>query len=308
MKTPLQNLFEIQVKALTGFNFQDFVVKVFQYKYGETAFTDIRPQKDKGNDGIIETEKRVIACYGPEETQNTSKRQKDFAKKAKADYLQYQLHWEMNYPNWSIVINHKIDPNYDSIVKKMSTKATVIGISQLLVIIDNLKNYQRRKLGLYLNIGKEYLASEYLQHFLDDLLNETTTPSSNIKYDLKSHVSLSLKFKLNFNDNDLSEANIEYEHLAESGGLKNVENLFSAYDDEEIDKMKNRIIYDFCHLTKGKFKHRLQQLTEHYLTRYSVDKDDDYLYLIRAVLIYLFEQCLLGNKIEKEKDNDFTTS
>src|SRR5690606_8952641 len=152
MNTPLQNRFETQLKALTGFDFQDMVIKIFQMKYGETGFTDIRPQKDKGNDGIVEIEKRIIACYGPEETQNTAKRQKDFKTKAKGDFEQYKTHWQAQYPNWSIVINHKIDPQYDKVVKGLNDQSTVVGISQLLTMIANLKNHQRRQLGVHLRI------------------------------------------------------------------------------------------------------------------------------------------------------------
>ena len=117
MNTPLRNRFEMQLKSLTGFDFQDVAVKIFQLKYGVTGFTDIRPQKDKGCDGIVESEKRVIACFGPKETPNTNKRQQDFEDKANGDFQQYKSYWQAQYPNWSIVINHKIDPHYDKIVK-----------------------------------------------------------------------------------------------------------------------------------------------------------------------------------------------
>ena len=69
--------------------------------------------------------------------------------------------------------------------------------------------------------------------------------------------------------------------------------------DEDFEKLKHRIKYDYTNKS-GDFKTRLQQLTEKYLGKYSSENDDDYLYYIRAVLIYLFEQCLIGNKIKGE--------
>ena len=96
---------------------------------------------------------------------------------------------------------------------------------------------------------------------------------------------------------EIKEAISEFEFLAESGALKLVDDMISCYDDEEMDRMKHRILYDYDNQTNGDFKTRLKQLSEYYLSKFSSDNDDDYLHYIRAVLISLFEQCLIGNKI-----------
>ncbi len=301
MNTPLQNRFETQLKALTGFDFQDMVIKIFQMKYGETGFTDIRPQKDKGNDGIVESEKRIIACYGPEENQNTAKRLKDFETKAKGDFEQYKTHWQAQYPNWSIVINHKIDPQYDKVVKGLNDQSTVVGISQLLTMIANLKNHQRRQLGAHLRIEAEFFSSEYLREFLDDLLQASEIKDTSILYDKKGYVPPRKKMELNYGSSEIQDAINEFEFLSESGVLKQVDDMMSCYEDEEIDRMKHRILYDYSNQTNGSFKERLKQLSEFYLGKYSSNNDDDYLHYIRAVLINLFEQCLIGFKTEQEQ-------
>lgn len=206
MNTPLRNRFETQLKTLTGFDFQKIVVNIFQLRYGETGFTDIRFQKDKGNDGIVEIEKRIIACFGPEEIHSTNRRQKAFEKKAKEDFFQYQTHWQKQYPNWSIVVNHKIDPQYDVIVKKLSKNATVVGLNQLLTMIDNLKNHQKRQLGTHIRIESEFFSSEYLRDFLDDLLKESEIKSTNIQYDKKNYIPPQEKIEINFDKIDIQEA------------------------------------------------------------------------------------------------------
>lgn len=301
MNTPLRNRFEMQLKSLTGFDFQDVVIKIFQFKYGETGFTDIRPKKDKGCDGIVEGEKRIIACYGPEETQNTYKRQKHFEDKAKGDFGLFQIYWQNQYSDWSIVINHKIDPHYDKIVKDLSSNATVIGLGQLLSMIENLKNHQRRKLGLYLKIESEFLISDYLGGLLEDLLSESQITEDSIKYDIAKRAKTKEKIALNYDRSDIDDAINEYGLLAEIGAFKQVDDLMFGYDDEEIDRMKHRIVYDYINLTNGNFKTRLKQLSEYYLAKYSSNNDDDYLLYIKAVLINLFEQCLIGIKTEQEK-------
>lgn len=301
MNTPLQNRFETQLKALTGFDFQNMVIKIFQMKYGETGFTDIRPQKDKGNDGIIESEKRIIACYGPEETQNTNKRQKDFEAKVKNDFKQYQTHWQAQYPNWSIVINHKIDPQYDKIVKGLNDHSTVVGIGQLITMIENLKNHQRRQLGAHLRIETEFFSFEYLRDFLDDLLKASEIRDTSVLYDKKGYIPPGKKMELNYSSAEIQDAINEFEFLSESGALKQVDDMMSCYEDEEIDRMKHRILYDYSNYTNGSFKERLKQLSEFYLGKYSSNDDDDYLHYIRAVLIKLFEQCLIGFKTGQEQ-------
>ncbi|MEX2567140.1 MAG: hypothetical protein WD431_14445 [Cyclobacteriaceae bacterium] len=298
MNTPLQNRFETQLRSLTGFDFQDMVIKIFQMKYGETGFTDIRPQKDKGNDGIVESEKRIIACYGPEETQNTAKRQKDFEAKAKGDFEQYKTHWETQYPKWSIVINHKIDPQYDKIVKELSSNGTVIGLSQLLTIIDNLKNYQKRQLGSYLKIDKELFATDFLGEILEDMLKEDEDLTITTPYQPKGIIEIGEKILNNFNKEEIDEVKSEYESILLEGIFNQVNNLLYGYEDSEIVKIKRRIIYDYTHKSNGNFNGRLEQLTNLYLEKYSSERDDDYLYYVRGLLLYLFEQCLIGIKTQ----------
>jgi len=301
MNTPLRNRFEVQLKSLTGFDFQEIVVEIFQMKYGETGFTDIRPQKDRGCDGIIESEKRIIACYGPEETRNTKTRQKGFDDKAKGDFNQYQTHWQAQYPNWSIVINHKIDPQYDKIVKRLSANATVIGLNQLLSMIEILKNHQRRRLGGNLRIDSELLASDYIGKILEDLLKEDEDIEIKTDYNPKDLIEIVDKIELNFKIEDIDDAKEEYESFLIDGLFILIHSLLYGYEDQEIKRIKRRAIFDYTHKSNGIFKERLNQLTYLYLEKYSSENDDDYLYYIRGILLYLFEQCLIGVKTKKEK-------
>ncbi|MBI5676259.1 MAG: hypothetical protein HZC48_10620 [Nitrospirae bacterium] len=296
MNNPLRNRFELQIKALKGFDFQDFIIELFLLKYGEKGFTVLRKQKDKGCDGIINDEKRVIACYGPG-TNNQNK----FNKKADDDFKDFQENWHITYPNWMFVVNQEISPAYESKIKSLKSDALLLGLKQILFIVEGLKNYQRRKLAEYLKIETEFISSDYLAEILEDLLKGSETALDNIKYDTKGRINTEEKIAINYDKSDIEEAISEYGLLMESGSLKVVNDLLFGYEDEEIDRMKHRILYDYVNLTSGNFKTRLKQLTEHYLVKYSSEKDDDYLHYIRAILIHLFEQCLLGNKTRQEK-------
>ncbi len=295
MNDPLRNRFELQMKSLKGFDFQDFIIKLFLLKYGETGFTVLRQKKDKGCDGIINDEKRVIACYGPE-----NNNQRKFNKKADDDFKDYQENWQINYPDWMFVINQEISPAHESKIKSLKSDAPLLGIKQILSIVEGLKNYQKRNLAEYLKIESDFISSDYLGEILEDLLKDSETAPDNIKYDREGRIGTEEKIEINYDESDIEEAINEYSLLLENGALKRVTDLLFGYEDEEIDKMKHRILYDYNNLTSGNFKARLKQLTEHYLAKYSSENDDDYLHHIRAVLIHLFEQCLIGRKTKQE--------
>lgn len=299
MNTPLRNRFEIQIKSLKGFDFQDFIIELFLLKYGAEGFTVLRRKKDKGCDGIINQEKRVIACYGPE-----NNNQKKFDKKAEDDFEDFQNNWEHDYPDWMFLINQEISPAQEAKIKSLKSDAPLLGIKQLLRIVEDLKNYQRRKLGLYLKIEEEFLSADYLGEVLDDLLKGSAIANDNIKYDGADRIKFEEKLVINYHEADVQGALNEYGYFAENGVLNEITNILYGYEDEEIDRLKHRILYDFNSKTNGIFKIKLMQLSEYYLVKYSNPNDDDYLYYIRAILIHLFEQCLIGLK----NSNDITSS
>lgn len=296
MNSPLKNRFELQIKALEGFGFQDFVVELFLHKYGATGFTVLRRKKDKGCDGIVNEENRVIACYGPAKND-----QKKFDKKADEDFADFTSNWQSSHPNWTFVVNQEVTPAQEKKIKNLKSDASILGIRQVLSIIEGLQNYKRKKLAEYLKIEPEFIGSDYVGEMLDDLLKGSSIAATSIKYDKNGRVNLGEKISLNFDGTDIDEAINEYGSFAENGALSAVSDLLSGYEDEEIDRLKNRILYDYSNLTNGAFKTRLKTLSEHYLNKYSNEKDDDYLFYIRAVLVLLFEQCLIGAKTHHEK-------
>jgi len=293
MNEPLQNRFKLQIEALGGFDFQDFVVELFLLKHGSTNFTVLRKKKDKGCDGVIVSDKRVIACYGPVENN-----QKKFDKKADEDFEDFVNNWQSQFPNWMFVVNHDVTPAQISKIEKLKKETPLIGIKNILSIISELDNYKKRKLAKYLNIEADFIAKDYLREILDDLLKNSSSDEPRKAY-LKP-VYFTDKVKLNFNASDVQGILIEYGLVAEY--FADIEGLINGYEDDEIDRIKHRIITDFAQ-TQGKLKGRLGTLTKQYLAKYSSDADDDYKFYIRALLIYIFEQCLIGSKTGKENDS-----
>ena len=292
MNDPLHNRFKMQIKALNGFDFQDFVMELFLLKHGTTNFTVLRKIKDKGCDGVIVTEKRVIACYGPEENI-----QKKFEKKADEDFEDFINNWQTQYPNWMFVVNHDVTPLQISKIESLKKKTPLLGIKNILSIIEELDNYKKRKLAKYLKIENDFIAKDYLREILDDLLKNSASDEPRKAY--VKPIYFTDKVKLNFDAADVEDVLNEYDLVYEY--FFDIEGLIYGYEDDEIDRIKHRIVTDFAQ-TKGEFKERFESQTNLYLSKYLSEADDDYKFYVRALLIYIFEQCLIGSKTDKEKE------
>lgn len=296
MNSPLLNNFKIQIEALTGFDFQDFMVELFLLKYGATGFTVLRQKKDKGCDGVIVSEEQVIACYGPVESN-----QKKFDKKAEEDFEDFQTNWQSKFQNWMFVVNHDVTPAQINKIESLKKRTPLVGIKGILTVIDELDGFKKRKIGKRLNIDIEFFAMDYLKEILYDLLINSSNNEPRKEY--SKPLFITDKVKLNFGVADVQNVLDEYNVLAEY--FSDIQDLIYGYEDDEIDRIKHRIITDYSQ-TSGAFKDKLNTLTKLYLTRYSTEEDDDFRFYVRALLIYIFEQCLIGNKTETE--NDTTTS
>ena len=78
-----------------------------------------------------------------------------------------------------------------------------------------------------------------------------------------------------------------------------INNILSGYTDDEINTLKRRVINDYNRLS-GSFKERLYYLTDQYTQAYGNSKDDEYVKCVKSVLLYMFEQCLIGKKTDSE--------
>ncbi len=292
MNSPLQNSFRIQIQSLYKFDFQDFITKLFMFRYGAENYTPPRDIKDKGADGIITKNETVVACYGPEKIDK-----KRYTKKIEDDFKSYSANWQSKYNNWMFVTNNDIPEWAIKKINSLKKDSSPVGLKNLLQIVDELSSFQKRELGNYLNVEKELFAQDYLKEIIEDLIKETSFTDENIEY--KKQIYFPDKVSLNYKQEDIDSVFQEYDIYFENGIFNEIKSLLFGYEDEDTNKLKVRIINDFNNIS-GDFKSRLQQLTEKYLDKYSSGNDDEYLFYIRAVSIYLFEQCLVGSKTKGE--------
>lgn len=292
MNSPLKNSFKVQIQSLNLFKFQDFITELFIFRYGAENYIPPRDIKDKGADGIITSCNTLVACYGPKSIDKNR-----YLQKIEDDFESYEENWKDDYKNWMFVTNNI--PEYA--IKKINalkSDATQIGIKNILQFIDELPSSQKRALGKYLNIDKDLFARDYLKELIEDLINDSEFTIENVDY--KTQIYFPDKVSLNFKQEDINKVLDEYDSYFENGIFNVIGGLLFGYEDEDFEKLKHKIKYDYTN-ESGSFKKRLKKLTEKYLNKYASDSDDEYLYYLRAILLYLFEQCIIGDKTKSEK-------
>ena len=293
----LKNAFKMQIQSKEGFDFEDFIDELFLLKYGVDDYMPIRRNKDKGNDGTILPEQKVLACYAPRKYSRT-----DFVTKVsgglnkEGDFEKYQKNWQDKFSNWEMYVNHEVSPEQFTLIDALDGNTSIKGIDQILIIIDELVSNKKRKLAAYLGI-ESFFIQDYIQDIINDLLNAPNEENKALHFDKKTLVPPQTKIELNFEKEDWDGMNSEMILVMEE--FNTITNILSGYNDEEINTLKRRIISDYNKLS-GTFKVRLYNLTDQYTIAYGNTKDDEYVKCVKSILLYMFEQCLIGRKTENE--------
>jgi len=287
MNSVLIEFIESKIKRNLGISFQELIDEIFLHKY-EHSYKPIKPKHDQGCDGIIEDTKTVIACYAPEKYDLN-----EFKRKIQSDYEAYDKYWKSQYPNWLVVYNDDIRASQQRFIESLYDKGRIIGIKTIIKDIEALGNYKIRSLAKFLKIDAMYISNDVLSQILDDLLKDTETNTKPIVYKRPTYIID--KIKLNYSEEDVNGAISVYEIVSEH--FNQLSSLIKGYTDTEINSLKSKIIADF-NLHKGNFKERLEQLTVRYGEKYN--NDDEYIFFVRVILLYIFEQCLIGKKVTGE--------
>lgn len=288
MLSPLMSQMRVQISSLQGFNFQDFISKLMYLAHGVDNFTTLRRVKDKGCDGIILSQDCVVAAHGPDNLKKPN-----FKSKVDGDHKSYLENWG-KHKNWRFIVNYDLAPEEAQYITSLGEGKSVWGLERLLSFIESLNNPQKRKIAEYLGIdASEYLSNDYIKEVLQDLLELDGNHLENLSYKPSKLVEVTEKMKINYDLADLQQAIDRYELLVDT--FPDIDALFASYSDDEKSKIKLRVIHDF-NSKRGSFKEKLEQTISHYMEKYAHLSDDDYLFYIEAIMTYLFEQCLIGER------------
>lgn len=299
IRSPLHNQLRQQISFLQGDDFQVFITTLMFYVYGPDGFNTVRPRKDKGADGIIVDKKAVIACWGPEQ-RTASQLKKAFEKKTLDDFTSYKTHWESLYPNWIVITNHEPAPDQISYVNGLKSGSPIWGLNEIISFIsDKLYLADQRKIYGLLGIPKEYVSQDILDGLLENILKAAEMHAS-IEYK-GSAPHVPEKILLNFNKNDADSIEEEY-YLLEEEYFFSIQSAMRAFEDGELTKIKRKLICDFNMALGSAFHEKLNSLTVSYLNKYACENDGEYRDVVRALLFWIFSQCLIGEKTEQEKN------
>lgn len=286
MKDPLKTVVRKAIEARTGFSFQDSVVTLLKFRYGTDQVVPLRRVKDKGADCFLLPEVCVVACFGCEKYDKA-----EALRKIKDDYASYCENWKETHPNWKFVVNHSVSPDEFSAVSGKG--GTILGLDDLVFIIGELTSGSMRSYLInHLNVEPLFLARDSVKDILDGILHydESNGPLASTNY-IKSP-DLAEKIKVNFLQEEWQAACDEFEDLMPHFNL--VSAIYKSYGDDEINIIKQRILLDFSNVRGNSFKEKINALTTDYKLKYAHDGDDEYGLYIRCVILYLFEQCLIG--------------
>ena len=294
------------IKAKRGFEFEAFVHEFHLTRYGSDLYQPTRERKDDGAEGLILSSGTIIAAYAPDAYD-----EKKFLKKIGEDFDHYMSKWANENPNWQMFYNNSLAPEQlrvggtlKALAESNSLKVNSIiikGIDQILHSIENeFTNNQQRQIASYLGVPKELMIFDHLRSIIDDLIRGTGIEANNVEY--KIQLNVLDKIKLNYSDLDAKHAEDEYFDLTVDGTLKKIWGIISTYEPEQINSLKQKIKREFNEHA-GDFKQKINLLTKKYLERYTAGTDDDFEYYTRALLVYCFEQCMIGEKTAKEKED-----
>lgn len=142
---------------------------------------------------------------------------------------------------------------------------------------------------------EDYYKEDYIEEIIQDLLTRAKNVDF-ISYNKSDLVPLYKKIEINLDKVDWDGIKSEIDTVVNE--FKVIENIIKGYEDNEKDLIKRRIIDDYNKLS-GVFKKRLYNLTEQYTKQYRDVDDDGYKLSIKAILLYMFEQCLIGKKAKE---------
>lgn len=291
MSSVLENAIKQQMERLSGLSFQEFIEELFIIKHPKD-FIPVKQKRDKGADGFLNRH-TILAVYAPEKPDLTL-----FKKKIQEDYDKYIDNFSRDYPHWKVIYNGIFTTDRVKFVYSLRKDAELIGSKHLLKFIHDLPWYQKRRIADYLDISRDFLENDVLKTVIDDLIQFSATAGDHSPGYGKA-VYIEDKVRLNFREEDSESMLEEYEDSL--GQLNRVRDIIKPYGDN-LGALKFKIREDYkTHRHRSRdFKSTMDTMTDIYSEKYP--KDDLYKYYVRLVLIYFFEQCLIGEKSVEEKD------
>ena len=139
-----------------------------------------------------------------------------------------------------------------------------------------------------------YFQQDALETVIEDLISETSKDSGSIPYGRPIYIME--KIELNYGKDQVEAA--KDEHQDSMVYFSTIQNLLADYSDQEQFALKTKIRTDYFALS-GIHSAKIDQLAQRYSAKYK--SNDIYKAYVKVVLLYYFENCLIGQKTSTEK-------
>jgi len=280
----VKEILKTKINSLKELRFQEFVNCLFVICYGE-YFVVVKQKQDKGSDGILFNSK-VIACYAPESYNLIG-----FKTKISGDYNSYHKNWEKSHPEWMVVYNGPFLANMIKHVDSLKKSASTFGIDNILDLIDSQNWTKRNKIYESLGIGSEYVKYDIIEEAIKDII-QFSEVGDIVKLEIP--IPPAIKIEINYSLEEIEDAINEFQSYCSNASF--ISGVLADYNEQYpilIDKVRT----DFSKLDKSfSFKERLELIIIQYATNARKQEDDIYVYYVKMLMLYCFEQCIIGKK------------
>lgn len=287
MNKLLLTQFTQMIRAKTDNDFQAFVEFLFQLVH-EDNFRVVKQKHDKGSDGILNGD-TVLAGYGPSNYTLAG-----FKKKVGDDYKSYERNWKATHPKWMVVFNDELKANMIQFIEGKHDGADKIGLPELLGMIKRLPWSKIQRVGDYLGIPSQLLMNDLIGQVVDDLIRQNETEPS--AADRPQATYIEEKISLNYSLDEVQLATDQYFDCLVY--FNSTEEILQGHTPFSLTSLRGRIRNDF-NGQGGSFAERFRGLVALYTQ--SRPDDDLYRFAVTILLVFFFEQCLIGRRTAEEE-------
>lgn len=290
MDNIVRELIKIKIKSLKGTYFQDAMDRIYMCIYGDIGYQRVKQKRDGGSDGII-SGNTILAAYAPEKYDL-----RDFKKKTLGDFESYSNNWADTHPNWNVVTNLEATAQMIKHINSLKSDTPITCIEAILQLISEQSWSKKKQIYLALDIPEYYLSNDVISTIIEDLILQCESGAKFKPY--KKPAYIEDKVELNLSEENRCAFMDEYEEALALFPI--IQCVIGSSSQADVLSIRSKVRETFMGFT-GSFENKLQHLVE--LMAQSKFGDDYYRYNMRVVMIYFFEQCLIGQKPASEKND-----
>lgn len=142
-----------------------------------------------------------------------------------------------------------------------------------------------------MGIGDEYIKYNIIEEAIKDIIQYAELEDyRRTEYPIPP----TKKIELNYCEEEIEDAVSEFEDYLSNASF--ISDVLQNYN-EQYTILLNKVRSDFSELDKAiTFKARLNIIIRQYSERSKKQDDDIYVYYIKMLMLYCFEQCIIGKK------------